>query len=111
MKAQVVGLALLAGAIAVPVFAQDSGAPAAAVSAAPAQQQAAATPVKHKGFDPDEIVCRQEQVTDSHLGAHRVCMPWKDWEAQEEDVQSQMNQFSRQANPQGGGFGAARGGR
>ncbi len=101
MKANVVFLALAAAAIAAPAIAQDSGAPAT-------QQTAQTQPPKHKGFDPDEVVCRSEEVTDSHLGTHKVCMPWKDWEAQSEDTELQMNQFTRQANPAGGGFGARR---
>jgi len=107
VKAKLIGLALLGAAMAAPVLAQESGAPAAATASVPVQT-AQAQPPKHKGFDENEVVCRSEQVTDSHLGTHRVCMPWKDWLAQEEDVQDQMSQFSRQANPAPGGFGAAR---
>jgi hypothetical protein len=100
MKAKVVLFALAAAALAVPAFAQESAAPPA--------QLAQSQPPKHKGFDPDEVVCRSEDVTDSHLGAHKVCMRWKDWVAEEDATEQDMNQFTRQPAQGNVGMGPAK---
>jgi len=52
-----------------------------AVFADPATQPATQPP-KKTGFDQNQIVCKQVDVTGSHLGGERICMSWADWEAQ-----------------------------
>lgn len=65
--------ALLGCALLIPATGQAAD-PAATTAAAPA-----AKGKKPKGGDPNEIVCRKEEVLGSRLRSQRVCMTRSEW--------------------------------
>jgi hypothetical protein len=72
---------------------------------------AAQNPPPKKGFDPNQIVCKRVEVTDSHLGGQRVCMTWSEWDAQSQaDQQALRDNAMRADRPTGAGFGGSAGG-
>ena len=78
MKRTVLSFALLASLAAGAAFADD------------ASQTAASQPAKRGGFDPNQIICKRVDVTDSHLGGQRVCATWAEWDAQSQADQRAM---------------------
>lgn len=68
--------ALLGCAMLIPAAGQaaDPAAPSATTAAAPV-----AKGKKPKGGDPNEVVCRKEEVLGSRLRSQRVCMTRSEW--------------------------------
>jgi hypothetical protein len=64
-------------------------------------------PQKKDGFDPNQIICKRVDVTDSHLGGQRVCATWAQWDQQAQQDQEAMRQAVGRAGQSGvaGGFG------
>ncbi len=62
----------------------------AALAADNASQTAPAQPQAKKGFDPNQIICKRVDVTDSHLGGQKVCATWAQWDAQSQIDQQAM---------------------
>ena len=77
MKRTVFSLALAASLAAGAAFAADT-------TTNPTQ------PPKKHGFDPDQIICKRVDVTDSHLGGQKVCATWAQWDAQSQVDQQAM---------------------
>ncbi len=97
MKRTVFSLALLASLAAGAAFADD---------AANSSQ-----PPNKGGFDPNQIVCKRVEVTDSHLGGQRVCATWAEWDAQSRADQQAMRDAAGRPGQSGvaSNFGASSG--
>lgn len=74
-KVRLISCAALIGCAAVPVV-------AIAADPAPADTASAAADTakpKKKGLDPNEVVCRKEEVLGSRLQTRKVCMTRSEW--------------------------------
>lgn len=80
MKRSALSLAVIASVVAGAAFAGD------------ASQTATTQPPKKGGFDPNQIICKRVDVTNSHLGGQKVCATWAQWDAQSQIDQQAMRE-------------------
>jgi hypothetical protein len=89
-------LALMAG----PGFATDA-VPSSGAPPAPGTTTVTSTPTpKHKGLDPNAIICKRETETGSHIGGEEVCLTRAQWDQQrqnDEDALRRMDQAPQAA--------------
>lgn len=68
-------------------------------------------PPRKGGFDPNQIICKRVDVTDTHLGGQKVCATWAQWEQQSQQDQQAMRDAVGRPGRSGvaGGFGPSGG--
>jgi hypothetical protein len=91
--------AILLGGMAASAAADDQTPAPTAPASAPAAGQG--TPQSAKPNDPDEIICKREQVTGTRVARQKICMSRRDWDEEAEEASSRMHREQQKQDTDG----------
>ncbi len=67
--------------------------PTATPPATAASDQPKPTPATKNRFDPNQVICKQEEDIGTRLGGHKTCMTRAQWARQAQNSQDETNSF------------------
>jgi hypothetical protein len=67
--------------------------PAATPPATPASAQPKPTQTAKNRFDPNQVICKQEEDIGTRLGGHKTCMTRAEWAHQAQNAHDETNSF------------------